>query len=628
WSDLVAIEYLNSWAATLADPYDFPVNNENPYAVGPYVTGNKERGIRNYAMNRNKVLPFAGATDQDPLNYSDIGYDVTGPEVHADGEVWVAIDYAVRAELVHKFHSQYPATSKSLQRRCADGVLPADKCPGNRRWVQIMFDGFLLMQPGVSMIDARDAYLAADMMRFNGQNQAVLWKAFASRGLGQYAFSNGSDDGQPIPSFDSKVPNIEATLKFVVKDENGNPVKAQIFVGHYEARATQIADTDPNTKVNPANPNTKILGDTAVFVTGRYDFTVRANGYGHVRFSRTVHNNAFQTLTITMPTNLASKFKGATASGDGFFHQNLIDDTESLGWAANNRLPSVKGTKVTVNLAGGAHTINRVQVSALVGPDDPTTAPDNTDLPSGRFVALRQFEIWTCTQGANLLNPNCLNTLPAGFTKIYTSPSNAFPGTAPRPTAPDLILRTFNVPATSATHVQVRVLSNQCTGGPAFKTDQDTDPLNDSDCVNGSDADNTVRIQELEVFGQPATIPPMDPAVVVSMTAPATATRGGEISYEISYTNVGPNPSSNAVVTDVLPAGLEFVSATSGGTYDPATRKVTWKLGTVEVNYTGKLTLVARVSTQLAAASTIINEAEYTADLTVATPAAAVTLVP
>ncbi len=627
WSDLSAVEYLNGWAATNPDPHDFPTNNENPFAVGPYVTGNKERGIRNYGMNRNTILPFAAASKLNPLNYSDIGYDMTGPQVHADGEIWSATNYAIREALANKYNAQYKFTDKALQRRCADGILPADKCPGNRRWIQIMYDAFLLMQPGVSMLDARDAYLAADVMRFGGANQADLWRIFALRGMGQFAFSNGTDDGQPIPNFESPLSTTEASLKFVTKDENGVAVKAQIFVGHYEARATQIADTDANTKVT-ADIKTKIFSDTPKLFPGRYDFVVRANGYGHVRFSRIVHPSTNATLVITMPTNFASKYKGATAAGDGFFHENLIDDTEDLGWAANNRLPSVAGTSVTVNLAGAAHTINRVQVSAIISPNDAATAPDTSALSKNRFVALRQFEIWTCTQGANVLNPNCLNTIPAGFKKIFTSPTNAFPGTAPRPAAPDLILRSFNVPATAATHVQLRVVSNQCTGGPQFQGDQDNDPLNDSDCISGSASDNTVRVQELQVFGGQAAVPAMDPAVVVTMNGPATAARGGEISYEISYTNVGPHPSSNAVVTDVLPAGLEFVSATGGGTYDPATRKVTWKLGTVDVNYTGKLTLVARVSNSLAAAYVIINQADYTADLTVATPAAAVTLVP
>ena len=54
WSDQAAAEFLNSQALV-------PVSDENPFAVGPYVTGDKVAGIRNYGMNAS------------PLNYSDVG---------------------------------------------------------------------------------------------------------------------------------------------------------------------------------------------------------------------------------------------------------------------------------------------------------------------------------------------------------------------------------------------------------------------------------------------------------------------------------------------------------------------------------------------------------------------------
>ena len=58
---------------------DLPVADENPYSVGSFATGNKQRGIRNYGMN------------QSPLNFSDLGYDpfFTAGEspLHADGEI-------------------------------------------------------------------------------------------------------------------------------------------------------------------------------------------------------------------------------------------------------------------------------------------------------------------------------------------------------------------------------------------------------------------------------------------------------------------------------------------------------------------------------------------------------------
>ena len=165
-------------------------NGANPWAVGPYATGNKVTGIRDYAINAN------------PLNYGDYGYDVTGDEVHADGEIWNGTQWEVRQALVKKYDAKYPSTNKALNLRCAQGTatqspLPATQCPGNRRWIQLMFDAFLLQQGATSMLDARDAMLAADRMRFGGANQAELWGAFARRGMGKSASTPDSDSGDP-----------------------------------------------------------------------------------------------------------------------------------------------------------------------------------------------------------------------------------------------------------------------------------------------------------------------------------------------------------------------------------------------------------------------------------------------
>lgn len=181
------------------------------------------------------------------------------------------------------------------------------------------------------------------------------------------------------------------------------------------------------------------------------------------------------------------------------------------------------------------------------------------------------------------------------------------------------------MPDTNATHVRLKVLTNQCTAtGTPFRGDQDNSPLNDSDCVSGSTADDTVRATEFQVFASTPPLPPQDPAVAFAMTAPATAASGTNVTYSMTYTNAGPAAASNAKITDVLPAGLTFVSASSGGTYSAATRTVTWNLGTVNVGYTGNVSLTARVS---GPGPVIVNTAEFKADLTVATPAVAVTTV-
>jgi extracellular elastinolytic metalloproteinase len=468
YSDFTAVEYLNEYGFV-------PVAGENPFAVGAYVTGNKTRAIRNYGMNAS------------PLNFSDIGYDLTDSQVHADGEIWSAVNFDLRQALLQKYNLLFPASNAALQRDCADGKLPVGQCPGNRRWMQLVFDAYLLMPRGPTMLDARDAYLGADMLRFGGANQVELWRGFARRGFGEHASVTGNGDDQPTPSFESRAETNEATVTFqaLAADEGNAPVQAKIFVGHYEARVTPIADTDPATP----------LSDVARFAPGTYDFVAQAPGYGHVRFSRTFGAGAAVTVAVPMRTNWASSAKGATALGHGVAHGALIDDTESTNWQQLAGVPTVAGTQVTVDLAGTEPvTVRRVQVSALLRLQARVAGES---VGQNRFTALRQFEVHACDATSGAL---ALCDLGLGFERIFRSPSNAFPSVAPRPVAPDLTLRSFGVPATKATHVRLVVVSNQCMGGRDFRGEQDADPTNETDCVAGSSREHEVRASELQVF--------------------------------------------------------------------------------------------------------------------------------
>jgi extracellular elastinolytic metalloproteinase len=496
YGDLNGVEILNEYGYV-------PVSGENPFAVGAYVTGNKRTAIRNYGMNFPSAgaFPAPGVTPEvDPLNFGDIGYDITHAQVHADGEIWSATNYDIRQALVTKYNAGFPASDLALQRDCADGINPPSQCPGNRRWAQLMYDAYLLMPVAPSMLDARDAYLAADRMRFGGANQTELWGAFAKRGFGEGASSTNNSraetDTDPKPDFASPTHN-EATVTFraVAPDEGGRAIEnARILVGHYEARVSPVADTNPAT--NAAPPGANNLDDVATFVAGTYEFVVQARGYGHLRLRRTFAAGRAYTVTVSFPTNWASSAKGATAGGDGVRIADLIDDTEATNWESTG-VP-VEGRQVTVDLGGGVRNVRRVQVSAFLrtnpGIPDPVT--------QNRFTALRQFEIWTCNAD-DPATANC--SLPTGFGRIYTSPANAFPGGIPRPLAPNLLLRNFDVPDTRATHVRIRVLTNQCTGNPDFQGDQESDPASNSDCRLGTaptlaPRDKDVRIAELQVF--------------------------------------------------------------------------------------------------------------------------------
>ncbi|HEX9824946.1 MAG TPA: M36 family metallopeptidase, partial [Actinomycetota bacterium] len=460
WSDQVGSEINLEYGYT-------PIGDENPFALGPYVTGNRVTGIRNYAIGNS------------PLTYGELEYDAGATtSVHANGEIWGATGFSLRELYLQRYDEAFPSSDMALQRDCADGVVPVDQCPGNRRWIQNVFDAFLLMQSSISMLNARDAYLAADMLRTGGANQDLLWTAFARRGMGESAVSNGSGDLNAVPAFDSPQEPDEAVLTFrPVSAETGEPVAAKLFVGTYEARAVPIADALDGTT----------LDDTAPFVPGTYRFLATAPGHGFKRFTLEVPAVTEEepdndgTLLVRMPANWASGAQGGAAGGEGTALASLIDDTESTAWSVTNRVPDARGATVTVDLGGEAHDVTRVQVSALT---------------ATRYSAVRQFEIWTCdaTAGADCAGGT-------GFEKRYTSPPDAFPGDAYRPFNPQLQLRTFDVPAGPATHVRLVVLHNQCTGGPLYQGEQDDDPRTTTGCIEGSTADSNVYAAELQVFG-------------------------------------------------------------------------------------------------------------------------------
>ena len=313
-------------------------------------------------------------------------------------------------------------------------------------------------------------------------------------------------------------------------------------------------------------------------------------------------------LEIALPENFASKSRGATPTGDGTRLLDLIDDNEATNWEWVGTT-SAAGKSVTVAL-GAKRAIKYVQASAFLIPASPA---------QNRLTALRSFELWTCNSSAGT---DCSD--PAKFTKAYSSPADAFPSDAPRPTGPSLAMRRFSLPATVyATHVRFVAVANQCLGQPQFQGVQDADPTAQEDCVLGSDQDLRVRISEVQAFTAFGGVgAPGDPVVALGMTGPATAAPGGAADYQITYSNAGPQPSQGAKITTTLPAQLQFVSADAGGVYNASTRTVTWNLGTVPVTFTGVRTLKTKVAPGTALGTVIALQASFTGQLTVSPPTA------
>ena len=244
-------------------------------------------------------------------------------------------------------------------------------------------------------------------------------------------------------------------------------------MGHYEARVTPVAGTDPATS----------LDETFQIVPGTYDFVARGDGYATTRFRFTLRPGQVRDLPVFLRRNLASGANGATATGDGGNLDKLIDDTESTNWAfIGNTDDAVQeeavGRQVTVALdSSQVWEVRRIQRCS--GHACPTPSHHHRRRSHGRRTPIRPR---TGSRPSALSRSSCVGPR-AQWTALRTPTSppvltaeDAFPSVVPRPRAPELTIRSFDIPRVEATHVRLVVLDNQCTGQEQFLGEQDQDP--------------------------------------------------------------------------------------------------------------------------------------------------------
>lgn len=379
WGDWYALNYLHREGL------------QDDSAVGAYVTGNAQRGIRNWAY------------DDAEANFGDIGYDITGPGVHADGEIWAATLWGMRQDLVELVGEQEAADIASF----------------------IVTDGMPLAPNDPSMLDMRDAIMKALDIRYHRRAdfdvlQDTVYGAFARRGMGTLASNQiseadptGANDIDPVPSYVHQNPAHNGTISGrVVNATTGDPVAgARIMLGTLEAGVTPVATTGQGGRF------------TVDAVAGSYPVTIQARGFG-ARTLPEITLRAGETVAkqFGLAPNLTSAANGAkvvSSSTDGA--GALLDDTELTRWKTD-----VKSGNAVIELAQPS-TISAVQVSAFT---------------TSRFEAVKSFTLQTSTDGVNW------KTQPIG--------EDAFDYQVPRPTVADVHYRTFTLPKpVRASHVRL-----------------------------------------------------------------------------------------------------------------------------------------------------------------------------
>jgi large repetitive protein len=127
--------------------------------------------------------------------------------------------------------------------------------------------------------------------------------------------------------------------------------------------------------------------------------------------------------------------------------------------------------------------------------------------------------------------------------------------------------------------------------------------------VNEFDPDSTPNDGQGDDFdSETLAAPPSADLSLDKQASTLTPNLGQQVTFTLTLTNSGPDAATAVQVTDQLPAGLTFVSATpSSGTYNSTTG--VWDVGTVNSGAAPTLEIVAMVTSTAA----IVNNAEVTA---------------
>jgi extracellular elastinolytic metalloproteinase len=247
------------------------------------------------------------------FTYGDFGRIFTGPEVHADGEIWAQTLWDLREELGVRL-------TRSLVTRAME-LSPANP----------------------SFLDMRNSILQADVVNNGGKKQTAIWEVFAGRGMGWFAASVDGDDTQPVEDFSMPPPanTPRGTLTGIVRDaDTGAPIANAVvaFGGHNSGFAGDYADT------TDANGVYTITG----IIPGTYA-KVFARGLGYDQVVQTVPiASRTQTLNWNLRRDWAAlaggasivDFNGVDFSDFGCGPAAIFDQSQGSGWSTDTIYPT------------------------------------------------------------------------------------------------------------------------------------------------------------------------------------------------------------------------------------------------------------------------------------------------
>jgi uncharacterized repeat protein (TIGR01451 family) len=359
--------------------------------------------------------------------------------------------------------------------------------------------------------------------------------------------------------------------------------------GNNQASVTvtpQQADLAMTKTVNDATPN---VGDTVTF-------TVTLSNHGPDTATGVQ-------VTDQLPAGLT--FVSATPSQGSYSSTTGVWTVGTVAFASTPTL-QIQATVTSPSAETNTATISHADQF------DPDTGNNTASVT----VTSRQADL---VVGKQVSNP----TPNVGQTITYTvTVANDGPDTATGVTLQDVLPAGVSYQSSSATEGSYDLATSTWTVGTVAVGATETLTIT-VQVVSPSPASNTASISHSDQFdpdtsnnSDTASINPQQADLELTKTVnDATPNVGDTVTFTVTLTNNGPATATNVLVTDQLPSGLTFVSATpSQGTYVNSTGL--WTVGTVAMAATPTLQIQATVTGSNAATNTatIIHSDQFDPD--------------
>ena len=237
WSDFYAL-------VTTMRPGDGP---DLPRGIGTYAVreATDGPGIRPFPYTRDMSL--------NPVTYGDVADATTFSAPHGVGSIWASMLWDLYWDL------EEAGAATSVDGGEAD---PCDGRPGERVGIRLVTTALKLQPCYPGFVDGRDAILAADELLYDGRHRALIWRAFARRGLGANA-DQGSPDSRADQTEDFTLPLDIADRAFFTK-----AVTEDIDPGGEVTVALRLANWIDSVKTLPTVRIADVLPKGATLVSG------------------------------------------------------------------------------------------------------------------------------------------------------------------------------------------------------------------------------------------------------------------------------------------------------------------------------------------------------------------------